>query len=317
MRTSLLLFAMFFMVCINAFAQERNFDFPELSGPYLGQKPPGLSAEVFSSEIISTVEGREMCSAFTENAKEFYFNAIYDGTFSIFVTKEIDGKWTKPLPLHFSSAFIDRDFTISPDGRRIFFGSNRPRNKGESSLESLDIFFIQRKESGEWSNPVNLGPPVNSDFGENYPSVAANGNLYFFSCRQDGWGGCDLYLAPYEHKNYQEPILLNGNINSKMHDWDGYIAPDESYLIFSSKDRSDTLGTQDLYVSFKKEDNSWTKAKNLGIAVNSAYDEICPSITLDGKYLFFTSRRRGKEDIYWVSSKVIEELKPSELLSKD
>lgn len=317
MRTSLLSIAMIFVVFISAFSQEKNSDFPRLNGPYLGQKPPGLTAEVFSPEIISTIEGREMCAAFTNDGKEFYFNAIYNGTFSIFLTKEIDGKWTKPLPLHFSSAFTDRDLTISPDGNKIFFGSNRPRTKGERNLESLDIYFIQREESGEWSNPVNIGPPVNSEFGENYPSMAANGNLYYFSCRNEGWGGCDLYMAPYGYKKYQKPILLNENINSKMHDWDAYIAPDESYIVFSSKDRSDTLGAQDLYISFKRENNNWTKAKNFGVPVNSAFDEICPSVTLDGKYLFFTSRRRGKTDIYWVSTKIIEELKPLELLKKE
>ncbi len=309
MRTPLLSTAIISLVFISGYSQGKNSDFSKLNGPYLGQKPPGLTAEVFSPEIISTIEGSEMCAAFTNDGKEFYFNAIHDGTFSIFFTKEIDGRWTKPQPLHFSSSFTDRDFTISPDGSKIFFGSNRPRTSEERMLESMDIYFIQREESGGWSNPVNIGPPVNSDHGENYPSVAANGNLYYFSCTNEGWGGCDLYMAPFRNMKYQEPILLDENINSNMHDWDAYVSPDESYIIFSSKDRSDTIGAQDLYISFKGENNNWTKAENLGVAVNSAFDEICPSITLDGKYLFFTSRRRGKADIYWVSTKIIEELK--------
>ena len=73
--------------------------------------------------------------------------------------------------------------------------------------------------------------------------------------------------------------------------------------------RDDTHGTQDLYLSFKNQDGSWTKAKNMGTAVNSTDDEICPSVTLDGEYLFFTSRRRGNADIYWVDAKIIEDLK--------
>lgn len=307
---------MILFVCMSGSSQESNFDFPKLKGPYLGQKPPGLTAELFGPGIISTIQGKEMCAAFTKDGTEFYFNTIYDGTFSIFSTKENDGKWSKPRPLHFSSAYTDRDFTISPDGNKIFFGSNRPPKKGSKKLESLDIYFIQRKDSGEWSNPVNIGSPVNSDLGENYPSMAANGNLYYFSCTNEGWGGCDLYMAPYRHKKYQEPILLDENINSKMHDWDAYIAPGESYIVFSSKDRPDTQGAQDLYISFKRKNNTWTKAKNLGDVVNSSFDEICPSVTLDGKYLFFTSRRRGREDIYWVSTKIIEELKSKALLQK-
>lgn len=104
-------------------------------------------------------------------------------------------------------------------------------------------------------------------------------------------------------------MLLGPGVNSELHDWDAFVAPDESYLIFSSQDRPDSVGAQDLYISFRNEDGSWTEARNMGPRVNSPSDEICPSVSIDGEILFFTSRRRGDADVYWMSSVIIAELK--------
>jgi Tol biopolymer transport system component len=211
----------------------------------------------------------------------------------------------------FSGAFTDRDFTMSPDGNRIYFGSNRPREPGGEKLERLDVFYTEKMPDGGWSEPVNAGPVVNSDFGENYPSIARNGNLYFFSCRDEGYGGCDIYLARMGEGGYESSTPMSGAINSDKNDWDAYIAPDESYIIFSSQERPDTLGGQDLYISYRTSDGSWTSAKNMGHRVNSESGEICPSVSLDGKYFFFTSRRRGGHaDIYWMTTDIIGDLEP-------
>lgn len=283
--------------------------FPSLKGPYMGQEAPRDVAAVFLDGVISTLGEPQMNAAVTEDGKEFYFCARHNGNWAIFSTQEKAGRWTAPEPLPFTSEFTDRDFTMSPDGNRIYFGSDRPRRKGGPKLERLDIFYTERTPDGTWSEPQNAGPVVNTDEGENYPSVALNGNLYFFSCREEGIGGCDLYVAKSVDGHYQTPVILDEAINSEQNDWDAYVAPDESYIIFSSQERADTLGGQDLYISYHEEDGSWTRAKNMGARVNSESGEICPIVTLDGKYLFFTSRRRGKADIYWMTTDIIEELR--------
>jgi Tol biopolymer transport system component len=142
--------------------------------------------------------------------------------------------------------------------------------------------------------------------------VANNGNLYFFSNREDSFGGCDIYISRYIDGRFLPPENLGNAINSPQNDWDSCIAPDESYIIFSSQNRDDTLGGQDLYISFRKENKAWTKARNMGPSVNSHSGEICPSVSLDGKYLFFTSRRRGKADIFWVKADIIDKLRPKQ-----
>lgn len=294
-------------------AEKDQKSFHVLMGPYLGQKAPVEKAEVFLDGIISTLEEPEMCAAFTEDGKEFYFNAHHENRWAIFITKEIKGRWTIPEPLPFTSSYTDRDFTMSPDGNSIYFGSDRPREHGGRVLESLDIFVTERLPSDQWSEPKNVSSPINTDYGENYPSIARNGNLYFFSCRNDGLGGCDIYMSRYVNGEYITPENLGSAINSEKNDWDSFIAPDESYIIFSSQDRKDSIGGQDLYISYKDKDGGWTTAKNMGERVNSEFGEICPSVSLDGKYLFFTSRRRGRADIFWIAADIIEELKPVDL----
>jgi len=191
------------------------------------------------------------------------------------------------------------------------------RTRGVRSLEndkkkstSLNIWMAERIRPGEWSEPVNLGNVINTNYTENYPSVDEKGNLFFFSCRKEGLGGCEIYTSKFYDGKYQQPELLNEKVNSDKHDWDPYIAKDGSFIIFSSQNREDSIGKQDLYISYKNRNGDWTEAVNMGPRVNSTEDEICPSISPDGEHMFFTTRRRGHSDIFWIDSNIIEELKP-------
>lgn len=93
--------------------------FPELSGAYFGKTAPKENAEVFMNEIISKLDEPEMCAAFTKDGKEFYYNALQNGNWAIFVTREINGVWTKPVPINFTSGYTDRDFTIFQRGHKL------------------------------------------------------------------------------------------------------------------------------------------------------------------------------------------------------
>ncbi|TBW26540.1 PD40 domain-containing protein [Gramella sp. KN1008] len=92
-------------------------------------------------------------------------------------------------------------------------------------------------------------------------------------------------------------------INSSSYEVDVFVAPDEYYVIFSAN-RKKGNGRGDLYISFKTGKN-WSSPKNMGSAINNKNHQLCPFVTRDGKNLFYTS----DNDIYWVSSKVIDELK--------
>ncbi len=311
MRTIALIFSVN-IFCLNSCPgqQRENNDFILSSaGAYFDQEAPVDVAGLFMNEVISKYSEAEMCGTFSENGTAFYYNAELNGNWTIFLTSMIDGKWCTPKPIGFTDGFTDRDFTISPDGRYLYFGSNRPRTKGEVKQQKLDLFVSKKMATGDWSEPTNLGSTINTEYSENYPSIDSAGNLYFFSNRNEGLGKCEIYMSVRRNGQFEEPKLLDDNINSDKNDWDSFIAKDNSYIIFSSQNRDDTMGLQDLYISFKDKNGKWTEALNMGSRVNSTADEICPNVSSDGKYFFFTSRRRGLADIFWIDAGIIEDLR--------
>jgi hypothetical protein len=202
--------------------------------------------------------------------------------------------------------------------------------------DHTDIWYVNRDGAG-WSKARHLEGPINSNAQEYYPIFAQNGTLYFSSTRPGGHGGADIYRARFENGTYLEPENLGTPINTENFEGDLFVAADESHIIVTCYGRSDSIGSGDLYISFRGEDGSWSSIKNMGASVNSTANEHCPILSPDGKYLFFSSGRsrhpeyskeaitfeekvakmnswgNGRnEDIYWVDAKIIENLKPEE-----
>lgn len=132
----------------------------------------------------------------------------------------------------------------------------------------------------------------------------------------------NICRSKYVNGKFTKPELLNRRINSKYQDYTPFVAPDESYLIFSSVNRPDGYGSGDLYISFKDSNNEWSMPINMGKDINTKYNERFPSVSADGKYLFFISNIKKKEnvgnlsvpqnrycDVYWVSTEKIDNLK--------
>jgi Tol biopolymer transport system component len=294
-------------IFLGGFDSQENI--PVLKGPYLGQKPPGLTPEVFAPGIVST-DSHEMNTAFTPDGKEFYFCRRINDRNTIVVMKQINGQWTAPEIAPFSGNYHDRDFTISPDGQKIAFGSHRPKQKGGAPTERINVWIVERTSPTEWGVPYNAGDFINVPRGGNYPCITNNGSLYYFTQKTDGIGNCDLYKSRLINGRYTKPTILDRTINTEHHEWDQYVAPDESYIIFGSQGRLDAMSREgDLYISFRKSDGSWIPAVNMGEGINSRSNEICPVVTLDGKYIFFTSRRGGTNDLYWVDAGIIDSYK--------
>lgn len=331
-RTILIGFLLSFIFVFISHAQQGNS--PLLKGPYLGEKPPGIMPKVFEPKIVSTGLD-ELNSVFSPDGREFYFCVRnFSGAVSIFQMKMEGEKWSQPKLLPFASRYGDIDVTMSPDGTKILFSSKRPIPGSDKPKEDNDFWMVKR-EGNTWGEPIYLGEDINSDSHDYYPMMTNNGTIYF-SSQREGPGTNNIYRSECVDGKYSKGVILGEAINTEHREFDPYISPDESILIFSST-RPEGLGSGDLYISFKDKEGNWVKAKNMGDKINTAGSEYCPMISLDGKYLFFTgagrngrripdksityedfkkshnSSKNGLSDIYWVDAKIIEELKPDEL----
>jgi len=289
---------------------DSQIEFPLLSGPYLGQEPPGEKPGIFALGIVCT--GRYVLNAvFSPDLKEFYFSTMdADKTYYILQMREIEGRWTRPRIAPFSGTFSDADPFITPDGKKLLFPSDRPLSEGGEGADGYNIWVVDRTDSG-WTDPSPLGPEINLPGGiEIYPSLTRDGTLYFSSDRKGGRGSGDIYRSRRINGRHARPENLGKAVNSPSREFDAFIAPDESYLIFSFDRRGHGLGKSDLYISFRKGEEKWTQAVNMGPLFNSRQSEFAPIVTPDGKYLFFTSTRLGQGDIYWVDAAVLDRYRP-------
>lgn len=293
-------------LCVRSSGEDIKFT--DLHGDYMGQKPPGLKPEIFAPGVVST-EKRELNSVFTPDGNEFFFSySKPDGEYTIMVMRRINNRWTLPQVAAFSKVFSNVDMCVSYDGKKLFFGSNRPLSEKNTVKDGFDIWMV-KKEGQEWGKPINLGPEVNAGRHQIYPSVARNETLYFQSRREGNVGGSDIYRSEYGSGQYKKPKNLGRAINTEANEGDVCVAPDESFLIVSSSGRPDSYGKGDLYISIRQKDGSWSYAENMGETINSSETEYCPMLSPDGKYLFFTSRKSGNGDIYWVDARSIQNLR--------
>ncbi len=253
---------------------------------------------IFGKGVIST-EDDEFGASFTPDGKTCYFTIKSPSTISsnvmvICYSHFENGKWGDPEIAPFSGKFKDFSPSISPDGQKLFFISNRPVD--EKRKFDTNIWLVEKSGEG-WSEPKNIGSPVNTAGWELGCSVTNDGTIYFSST--GATGNADLYCSKFADGKYQKPDSLGEAVNSPYSETDPFIAPDESYILFSSQGRPDALSDVgasvnyprgDLYISYRK-DGKWTIAKNLGPAVNSTSEESNPSVSHDGKTLYFTSER--------------------------
>ena len=312
-------FLIFFILalCFSLFSKaeiKNNLDFPELSGPYFGQKPPGNIPEIFASGVISKKGLIEFSITISSNGQEIYFTRFdpHKGSAVIMATRSQKGIWSKPKPASFSGIYKDREPFIVPDNSKLFFTSSRPR-PGKKEFQSGDLWYVDRTTSG-WSDPKILGPEINTASREGHPGVSANMTLYFHRITEKHY---DIFRSQNINGKFGPIEKLGGEINTDNYiEGEPFIAPDESYLLFISAGRPDRIAASpdlcDIYISFRKNNNEWTPAKILGPKVLSIGEENWPAVSPDGKYLFFSSGRDKNPpfpDIYWVSTDIIKELK--------
>jgi hypothetical protein len=274
-------------------------DLTELSGPYLGQKPPGDKAERFAPSLVD--EDLHTAVIFSPDGTSAYWRPMGEDVNEIIVTRLEGDGWTQPQVVPFASRFFDSDDpSFSPDGEKLFFTSWRPPAWYRLFEQKERIWYVEKTERG-WSRPRLVGPAVNAMQLHWQVSVSASGTLCFAS---EG----DIYCSRFEDEQYQPPERLGGTINTAGGEGHPFIAPDESFMIFSSNGHPGGMGDYDLYISTRNTDGSWSEPVNLGAGVNTKYQELYPVVSPEGKYLFLLSNRDRALSVYWVDFEAVKRL---------
>jgi len=284
MKLSDVIFVLLFSILI---INKSHSDSSVLKGPYLGQKPPGLTPIVFAPGIVST-DLYEAFGVFSPKLKEFYFirgGGEYPKP-TLLVFRNENGLWRKSVV----SLAVGEPF-ISTDGSTMYLGNK----------------YMHREGPG-WSEIKSLGKPF-----EDIPIMrltASASGTYFFDERDEKG---TIRYSQLKDGIHEQPEPVSKEINAGKWTAHPFIAPDESYLIWDSE-REEGYGGTDLYISFRKENGLWGPAINMGKHINTDLEETYGSITSDGKYLFFHRYlESGTSNIFWVDAQVIKTLRPKEL----
>ena len=296
-----LVFIFFLKACNTKNQKVKDNDSPITKEIYFGQKAPGLNPEVFAPGIVS-INGRfEGAISFSPDLKEMYFGANNENEeTSIYFSKLKGNKWTPIKKANFTKGQKKEEMHpfVSRDGKKIYFTAL------DSIFADEKIWYINRSENS-WSDAVLLDSPINDNL-VFFPNQSNNGDLYYFNLSK-----MKTYYTPNENGEFKE-------IKEVQHEFGhhAFISPSQDYLVFTGRSQDEGRKDNDIYVCFKQKDSTWTKPINLGSTINSNFNEKVPSITPDGKYLFFGRSERdiepGLSNMYWVSTEVINKVRPVE-----
>ncbi len=203
------------------------------------------------------------------------YASVFDGT-----------AWSKPNPAPFSADFSDDDPFVSPDGEWLYFVSDRPVDEFDDNPDA-NIWRYNLKEDGRLEVLS-----VNSPMTEYSPVMTLTGTLYFASDREGGLGRGDVYVAETADGRFLEPEPLGPSVNSQYGEWNVWVSPSESTLIFESSSRPENRSTPgDLYVSLRTA-AGWSPAIPLQ-DLNSVDSDLLPRMHPDGKTLYYTTAPIG------------------------
>lgn len=190
---------------------------------------------------------------------------------------------------------------ISADRHYLFFTRCDNRTLNGWDLGGCDLYMAYTADS-IWSVPLSFGATINTPAYEGMPCLSSdNRELFFVSDRPGGFGGLDLWSARFDHGLWQLPRNLGAAINTAGDETAPFIYADNKTLFFASTGHAG-MGGSDLFSAQRPEnDSTWTTPANLGVPLNTPYDEVSMSLSAAGDTAYFSSDRdsaAGNFDIY-------------------
>lgn len=191
---------------------------------------------------------------------------------------------------------------ISPNGKTLYFTrQNHPDNI--APVSNQDIWYATMNDVGGFNPAINIGAPLNNSENNATTSITPDGQrmLVLNVYKADGTMDKGLSMSHYNGTNwgYPEKVVIDSFYNDNI--YGEYIISNSGRYLIMTLERNDSEGLKDMYVSFIKNDGSWTAPKHLGNLVNTPESETSPFLSADERTLYFSSKGRsgyGSNDMF-------------------
>lgn len=247
--------------------------------------------ELFAPGIVSG-GANDGAPTFSPDGETLFFERS-NGKWAVVLSSKWSGRsWTRPVLAEFSGEYSDQQPAYAPDGRYLIFVSTRPVKEACTgcATRTSHLYRVDRTARG-WSLPRELPKQVNMADRVFKPSIAANGDLVFMAnVATQGPAKWRLFRSTFSNGAYSaaEPLPFSGADDS---DVDPYVAPDESYIVFSSSHRSGNANGHEHLFLVRRQAAGWSVPKPIHDAGEGDFDDGEASVSPDGKWLYFTSSR--------------------------
>jgi len=218
----------------------------------------------------------------------------------------------KPFKKSFNKKYHEGPASYSKDGNYTVFTANNYKSKSKDGIIKLQL-FTSKKDGKKWEKAKPFKYNSN-EYSVGHPYLTADGKkMYFASDMPGGYGGVDIYMTEMNAKGeWGIPKNLGNVINTEGNEMFPFVHEDG--LLFFASDGLLGLGGLDIFVSFINE-ASFSAPKNLGVPVNSSFDDFAFIVNPKMKSGYFSSNReggKGDDDIY--SFKLLKEFIPDVIL---
>ena len=262
-----------------------------IAGPVFAADP-----QVFGSGVISG-PANEASPVFTPDGKTLYFTRSNSSDNVLLVSHRQGDAWAQPGIAPFSGRWRDLEAAMAPDGSYLIFASSRPLPDTGKQPDGFwggtvhvgrggNLWRVDKTVDG-WSTPKHLPDVINRNGSTFGPSITADGDLYFTDVYGDSKRAHLFYAAHGKDGGYQPPQPMPFT-DARWSDVDETVAPDGSFMVFSSTRPPTPPQQMDLFIVFRK-DGKWCKPQHLPDSINRLAGIIEARLGPDGHTLYFTS----------------------------
>lgn len=263
---------------------------------------PLWAGELLAPGVISTGLQETSATLSPDNNTLYFMRSDFaERDDTILVTHRAGDGWSTPEVVPFSGQWHDSEPALSPDGKRLYFVSNRPpqpggvpvmAEMGGQTFAGKNLWYVEMQPDGHWGKPMHVDGALNDGAMIYNPSIAANGDIYFSAHRSDSGMAYQIYVARRTKSGYATPerIDLGDVAHNRM---DPSVDPQQRFLVYAGNE-GDSMGSADIYIAFRDANGRWGKPVHLSGDVNSASLENAPSLGRQFGELYVSSNRQAE-----------------------